>query len=53
MTLRSHIEAIDLDAPIDETRRQVAAITRLPVFRGQLDEIAVCRVRSVLNLGAR
>ena len=54
MTPRSHIEAIDLDAPIDETRRQVATCyhTRLPVFRGQLDEIVgILHVRSVLNLG--
>ena len=54
MTPRNHIEAIDLDAPIDETRRQVATCyhTRLPVFRGQLDEIVgVLHVRSVLNLG--
>jgi Mg2+/Co2+ transporter CorB len=54
MTPRSQIEAINLEAPIDETRRQVATCyhTRLPVYRGQLDEIVgVLHVRSVLNLG--
>ena len=54
MTPRSQIEAIDLDAPVDITRRQIATCyhTRLPAYRGQLDEIVgVLHVRSVLNLG--
>ena len=54
MTPRSQIEAIDLNAPVDDTRRQIATCyhTRLPAYRGQLDEIVgVLHVRSVLNLG--
>lgn len=54
MTPRSHIEALDLDASIEDTRRQIATCyhTRLPIYRSQLDEIVgVLHVRSVLNLG--
>jgi len=54
MTPRSQLEAIDLDAPIEATRRQIATCyhTRLPVFRGQLDDIVgILHVRTVLNLG--
>jgi Mg2+/Co2+ transporter CorB len=54
MTPRSQIDAIDLSTSIEDVRRQVATCyhTRLPVFRGQLDEIVgVLHVRSVLNLG--
>ena len=54
MTPRSQIEAIDLDAPAEVTRRQIATCyhTRLPAYRGRLDEIVgVLHVRSVLNLG--
>jgi Mg2+/Co2+ transporter CorB len=54
MTPRSQIEAIDIGAAIEDTRRQIATCyhTRLPVYRGQLDEIiGILHVRSVLNLG--
>jgi Mg2+/Co2+ transporter CorB len=54
MTPRSQIEAIDIEAPFDDTRRQIATCyhTRIPVFREQLDEIiGVIHVRNVLNLG--
>ncbi len=52
MTPRSKIEAIDLDAPNEEIRREIATCnhTRLPVYRGRLDEIAgVVHIRKVLN----
>ena len=52
MTPRGKIEAIDLDAPNEEIRRELATCnhTRLPVFRGQLDEIAgIVHIRKVLN----
>jgi Mg2+/Co2+ transporter CorB len=54
MTPRSQIEAIDLAAPVADTRRQIATCyhTRLPVFRGQLDNISgVLHVRTVLKFG--
>lgn len=54
MTPRNQIEAIDVAAPIEDTRRQIATCyhTRLPVCRGQLDEIiGVLHVRTVLNFG--
>lgn len=53
MTPRSQIEAIDIEAPIEDTRRQITTCyhTRIPVFREQLDEIiGVVHVRNVLNL---
>jgi Mg2+/Co2+ transporter CorB len=56
MTPRSQIEAIDLNAPLADVQRQIAACyhTRLPAYRGQLDEIAgVLHMRSVLNLGKK
>jgi Mg2+/Co2+ transporter CorB len=56
MTPRSQIEAIDLNAPLPDVQRRIAACyhTRLPTYRGQLDEIAgVLHVRSVLNLGKK
>jgi Mg2+/Co2+ transporter CorB len=56
MTPRSHIEAIDLSDPLPEIQRQIATCyhTRLPAYRGQLDEVAgILHVRSVVNLGKR
>jgi Mg2+/Co2+ transporter CorB len=56
MTPRSHIEAIDLADPLADIQRRIAACyhTRLPAYRGQLDEVAgVLHVRSILNLGKR
>lgn len=53
MTPRNQIEAIDLDAPINQLREQIATAYHrwLPVFRGQLDEIVgVIHVRNFLNL---
>lgn len=52
MTPRSKIEAIDLDAPDEEIRRELATCnhTRLPVYRGRLDElVGVVHIRKVLN----
>jgi Mg2+/Co2+ transporter CorB len=52
MTPRSKIEAIDLDAPNEEIRRELVTSnhTRLPVYRGRLDEIVgVVHIRKVLN----
>ena len=53
MVPRNHIEAIDLDAPLEEIREQIATAhhRRLLVYRGHLDEVVgTLRVRSVLNL---
>ena len=52
MTPRSKIEAIDLDAPDEEIRSEIATCnhTRLPVYRGRLDElVGVVHIRKVLN----
>jgi len=56
MTPRSQLEILDLDAPPEELRRQIASSnhTRLPVYRGTLDTIVgVLHVRKVLNLDPR
>jgi Mg2+/Co2+ transporter CorB len=53
MVPRNQIEAIDLDAPVDDIRQQIATAhhRRLLVYRGHLDEVVgTLRVRSVLNL---
>ena len=53
MTPRNQIEAIDLDAPLDEIARAVATAyhTRLPVYRGSpTTSSASLHVRKVLNL---
>jgi Mg2+/Co2+ transporter CorB len=53
MVPRNHIEAIDLDAPLDDIRQQIATAhhRRLLVYRGRPDEVmGTLRVRSVLNL---
>jgi Mg2+/Co2+ transporter CorB len=54
MTPRSQIESIDLDGEPSEIRRQIATCnhTRLPAYRGKLDEVAgIIHVRKILNLG--
>ncbi len=56
MTPRSQIEAIDLQDPLADIRREIATCyhTRLPAYRGQLDDIVgLLHVRSVLNLGTK
>ena len=56
MTPRSRIEGIDLDASSEEIRREIATCnhTRLPVYRGRLDElVGVVHVRKVLNRADR
>ncbi|HEY0433045.1 MAG TPA: transporter associated domain-containing protein, partial [Chitinophagaceae bacterium] len=53
MTPRNQIEAIDIDLPPAEIRRQIAISnhTRLPVYRERLDDIiGIVHVRKVLNL---
>lgn len=53
MTPRNHIEAVDIESPPNEIRRQIATSnhTRLPVYRGRLDDIVgIVHVRKVLNL---
>jgi Mg2+/Co2+ transporter CorB len=55
MTPRSQIEALDLDAPPEDLRREVASCnhTRMPVYRGALDNVVgVLHARKVLNLGS-
>ena len=52
MAPRSQIEAIDISAPIDEIRDQLATSnhTLLPVYEGQLDNIVgIVHVRRVLH----
>lgn len=54
MTPRNQIEAVDIEAPEDVIRRQIATCyhTRLPVYQGQLDNIiGILHVRKALNLG--
>lgn len=53
MTPRNQIEAIDIESPSDEVRRQIATSnhTRLPVYRERLDDIiGIVHIRKVLNL---
>ena len=53
MTPRNQIEAIDIDAPLDVIKRQLATCyhTRLPVYQGQMDSIiGIVHVRRALNL---
>jgi Mg2+/Co2+ transporter CorB len=53
MVPRSQIEAIDLDAPLEELLQQISTAyhRRLLVFTGQLDEIVgTLRVRQALNM---
>lgn len=52
MIPRSQIEAIDLDAPEEMIREQLATShhTRLPVYRGRLDNIVgIVHIRNVLH----
>ncbi len=52
MTPRNQIEAIDIDAPTEEIRRQLSTShhTRIPVYQGQLDDIiGLVHVRKVLH----
>ena len=53
MVPRNQIEAIDLDAPLEEITQQIATSyhRRLLVYQGQLDEVVgTLRVRNTLNL---
>src|SRR5712691_9895185 len=53
MTPRNQIEGIDIDAPLDVIKRQLATCyhTRLPVYQGQMDSIiGIVHVRRALNL---
>jgi Mg2+/Co2+ transporter CorB len=53
MTPRKRIEAIDIEGPIEEARRQIATSyhTRLPAYKGHLDEIVgIIHVRKLMNL---
>jgi len=55
MTPRSQIEAVEIDTPPEELKRQISTSnhTRMPVYRGSLDNIiGVLHLRKVLNLGA-
>lgn len=52
MTPRNQIEAIDIDAPAEEMRRQLSTShhTRIPVYQGQLDNIiGLVHARKVLH----
>jgi magnesium and cobalt exporter, CNNM family len=53
MVPRNHLEAIDIDAPLEQIRQQVSTAhhRRLLVYQGDLDQVlGMLRVRSVLNL---
>ncbi|HSC96341.1 MAG TPA: CNNM domain-containing protein [Burkholderiales bacterium] len=53
MVPRNHIEAVDIDAPLDVLRQQIATShhRRLLVYRGNLDDmVGTLRARDVLNL---
>ena len=53
MVPRNHIEAVDIDAPLDDIRQQIATAhhRRVLVYQGHRDEVVgTLRVRSVLNL---
>jgi len=53
MVPRHHLESIDIDAPLEQIRQQVATAhhRRLIVFQGSLDEVlGTLRVRHALNL---
>jgi Mg2+/Co2+ transporter CorB len=53
MIPRKRIEAIDVDAPVDDTLRQITTSyhSRLPAYSGHLDEIVgIVHVRNVMNL---
>jgi Mg2+/Co2+ transporter CorB len=55
MTPRSQIEALNLDLPPAELRRELASSnhTRIPAYRGNLDNVVgVLHARRVLNMGA-
>jgi Mg2+/Co2+ transporter CorB len=52
MTPRSQIEAIDIDAPVEDVRQQLSTShhTRIPVYQGQLDNIiGLVHMRKVLH----
>ena len=54
MVPRNHIDAVDIDAPIEQIRHQIATAhhRRLLVYRANLDEVVgTLRVRDVLALG--
>ena len=53
MVPRNHIEAVDIDAPLEQIKHQIATAhhRRLLVCRGSLDNVTgTLRVRDVLNL---
>lgn len=53
MVPRNHLEAVDLAAPLEQVRHQIATAhhRRLLVYRGNLDEVVgTLRVRDVLTL---
>jgi Mg2+/Co2+ transporter CorB len=53
MVPRNHLEAVDLAAPLDQLKHQIATAhhRRLLVYRGNLDEVVgTLRVRDMLNL---
>lgn len=53
MVPRNHLEAVDIDAPLEQIKHQIATAhhRRLLVYRGDLDSVTgTLRVRDVLNL---
>ena len=53
MVPRNHLEAVDIDAPLDQIKHQIATAhhRRLLVYHGNLDSVTgTMRVRDVLNL---
>ena len=53
MVPRSQLEAIDLDTPPEELKRQIATSnhTRIPVYQGSIDEVVgILHLRKFLNM---
>jgi Mg2+/Co2+ transporter CorB len=56
MVPRTQIDALDIDAPLDELRRKITTSnhTRIPVYEGSIENIVgILHVRKFLNIGER
>ena len=56
MVPRTQIDALDIDAPLDELRRRITTSnhTRIPVYEGSIENIVgILHVRKFLNIGER
>jgi Mg2+/Co2+ transporter CorB len=56
MVPRTQIDALDIDAPLEELRRKITTSnhTRIPVYEGSIENIVgILHVRKFLNIGER